>query len=100
MEFVICGDFNSNVLKNSIFKQQITLLFQTSYLFQSIRFQTRIGKVSSFAIDNIFVDHGRINSCYVLPHGLSEHEAQYFVLSNVYNHHRNKNTIIQNWANI
>jgi len=67
MEFVICGDFNSNFLKNSIFKQQITLLFQTSYLFQSIRFQTRIGKVSSFAIDNIFVDHGRINSRCVFP---------------------------------
>jgi hypothetical protein len=62
MEFVMRGDFNINFLKNSIFKQQITLLFQTSYLFQSNTFHTRIGKVSRFVIDNIFLDHGGINS--------------------------------------
>jgi len=89
MEFVICGDFNINFLKNSIFKQKITSLFQTSNLFQSISFWTRIGKVSSFATDNVFVDHGRINSHYVSPHGLSDHKAQYLVLINVFNHHKN-----------
>jgi hypothetical protein len=81
MKFVICGDFNTNFLNNSIFKQQITLPFLTSYLFQSINFQTRIGKVATFVIDNIFVDHGRINSHYASPHDLSDHEAQYLVLS-------------------
>jgi hypothetical protein len=90
MEFVTCGDFNINFFKNHTFKQQITLLFQTSYLFLSINFQARIGKVSSFAIDNIFVDHRRINSHYVSLHGLSDHEAQYLVLSNVFNQHKNK----------
>jgi hypothetical protein len=38
MAFVIWGDFNINFLNNSIFKQQITLLFQTYNLFQSINF--------------------------------------------------------------
>jgi hypothetical protein len=90
MEFVICGDYNINFLKNSIFKQQIIIFFQTYNLFQSINFQTRFGKVSIFAVDNIFVDHGRINSHHVPPHGLSDHEAQYLVLSNAYNHHKNE----------
>lgn len=56
-EFVLCGDFNVNVLKDSIFKQQITLAFKTYNLFQSMNFPTRIGKVSSSAIHNPIVDH-------------------------------------------
>ena len=51
MEFVICGDFNINFLKDSIFKQKKTVLFQTYNQFQSINFPTRTGKVSSSAFD-------------------------------------------------
>lgn len=61
-------------------------------MFQAINFPTRIGMVYSFAFYNIFVDYGRINSHYVLHiiNGLSEHEAQYLVLNNVFNHHKDK----------
>jgi len=88
MEFVISGDFNINFLKDSIFKQKTTLLFQTYNQFQSI-FQPEL--VSS-AFDNVFIDHGRINSYYTSPiiNGLSDHEAQYLVLSNVFNYNKNK----------
>jgi len=104
-EFVLCGDFNVNVLKDSIFKQQITLAFKTYNLFQSMNFPTRIGKVSSSAIHNPIVDHSWINSHYIYPviNDLSDNEVHYLVLSNVFNHHKNKkqsfrNTIISKEA--
>jgi hypothetical protein len=85
-EFVICGDFIINFFKESIFKQQITLLFQTHNLFQSINFSATVGKISSSAID-----HGRIKS-HISPviNGLPDREAQYLVSSDVFNHHKNK----------
>jgi hypothetical protein len=91
-EFVICGDFIINFFKDFVFKQQIAVLFQTHNLFQSINFSVRVGKVSSSAVDNIFIDHGRIKSHYVSPviNGLPDYEAQYLVLSDVFNHHKNK----------
>jgi hypothetical protein len=48
--------------------------------------------IASFAIDNIFVYHGRIDSYYVSPiiNGLSDHEAQYLVLRDVFHLHKNK----------
>ena len=61
MEFIIRDDFNINFLKDSTFKQQITLLFQNYNWFQSINFPTRIGTVSSSAIDNIFVDQVKLS---------------------------------------
>jgi len=93
MEFVICGDFNTNFYKESILNQQVTLPFQSYNLFQATNFPTRIGKAYSSAYDNTFVDCGRINSHYVLPiiNGLSDHEAQYLVLNDFFNHHKDKN---------
>jgi hypothetical protein len=92
MELVICGDFNIKFYKESILNQQITLPFQSHNLFQAINFPTRISKVYSSAFDNIFVDCGRINSHCVLPtiNGLSDPEAQYLVLNDVFNHHKDK----------
>lgn len=91
-EFVFCGDFNVNILKDSVFKQQITLLFKTYNLFQSINFRTRIDKVSSSAIHNLFVDHSRINSHCIYPviNNISDNGVHYLVLNNVFNHHKNK----------
>jgi len=39
MEFVICGDFNINFHKQSIFNKQITLPFQSYKGFRQIIFQ-------------------------------------------------------------
>ena len=42
MESVKCGDFNINFLKDSIFKQQTTLLFQTLIGFSQLIFQLEL----------------------------------------------------------
>jgi hypothetical protein len=61
-------------------------------LFQSINFSATVGKVSGSAIDNIFVDCGRIKSHYLslVINGLPDLEAHYLVLNDVFNHHKNK----------
>ena len=43
-------------------------------------------KVSSLAIDNIFINYSRINSFKVfsLINGLSDHEAQYLCVNNIF----------------
>ena len=89
-EFVIRGDFNINFLKDYIFKQQITLLFKSHNPFQSI-FQLELVKFAVLQFI-IFVDHGIINSHYISPisSGLSDHETQCLVLSNVFKYHKNK----------
>ena len=66
--------------------QQLTLLLQSYNLFHIIDFPTGTTKVSSSAIDNIFIDYSRINSFKVfsLIYGLSDHEAQYLCVNNIF----------------
>jgi hypothetical protein len=58
---------------------------QSYNLFHVVDFPTRITKDSSSAIDNIFMEYGRVNTFQVfsLANGLSDHEAQYLSVSNV-----------------
>jgi hypothetical protein len=55
-----------------------------------IDFPTRISE-SGTAIDNIFIDHNRINSFVILSliNGLSDHDVQYFNLNNVFSPGKN-----------
>ena len=64
----------------------LTLLLKSYNLFHIIDFPTRMTKVSSSAIDNIFISYTRINSFQVLFlfNGLSDHEAQYLSVNNVF----------------
>jgi len=86
VEFIIYGDFNVNFLIDSSSAWQLTLLLQSYNLFHIIDFPTRTTKVSSSAIDNIFIDYSRINSFKVfsLINGLSDHEAQYLCVNNIF----------------
>jgi len=63
-----------------------TLLLQSYNFFHIIDFPTRMTKVSSSSIDNIFIDYSRINSFKVfsLINGLSDHETQYLCVSNIF----------------
>ena len=82
----VCGVFNVNFYRFK-FCSQLTLLLQSYNLFHIIDFPTGMTKVSSSAIDNIFIDYSRINSFKVfsLINGLSECEAQYLCGNNIFN---------------
>ena len=86
VEFIIYGDLNVNFLIDSSSAQQLTLLLQSCNFFHIIDFPTRMTKVSNSATDNIFIDYNRINSFKVfsLINGLSDHEAQYLCINNVF----------------
>jgi hypothetical protein len=83
-EFILCGDFNVNFLEESSHKTQLLVLLQSYNVFPTAQFPTRITETTSSAIDNIFIDKARLNSCEVIPigNGLSDHHAQCLVLKN------------------
>ena len=61
LEFIICGDFNVNLLIESSAARQLTLLLQSYNLFHVTDFATGTAKVSCSTIDNIFINYSRIN---------------------------------------
>jgi hypothetical protein len=95
-EIILCGDFNVNFLVNSSTAHQIISLLQSYNLFHVVDFPTRINKDSSSAIDNIFVDYSRLNTFQVfsLANGLSDHEAQYLCVNNIFGHQTNNNRLV------
>jgi exonuclease III len=84
LEFILCGDFNVNFLEDGVCKLQLALLMQSYNIFHTVEFPTRVGKNTSTAIDNIFIDRARIHSFKVtsISNGLSDHDAQCLVLLN------------------
>jgi hypothetical protein len=60
-----------------------------------VDFPTRFNTTSCSTIDNIFIDNSRINLFKVLPiiNGLSDHDAQYLTLDNVFLLNRGNNSI-------
>jgi len=91
-EFVICGDFNINFFKDSVFKQQITLLFQSYNLFQSINFPTRIAfKVSSSAINICLLTMVELTHVAYLVQSMAFLTRRLNIwFSIVFSHHKNK----------
>jgi hypothetical protein len=89
IKFVICGDLNVNFLTDSNLNLQITLLLQSYIMFHTIDFPTRTTKNFSSAIDNICIDYCKVNSFEVLPliNGLSDHDAPYLVLNQIFDSH-------------
>jgi hypothetical protein len=96
-EFIICGDFNVNLLIDSSPVQQLILLMQSYNLFHITDFPTRTTKGSNTAIDNICIDLSRINSFQIfsLTNGLSDHEAQYLRLNNIFYHQTGNYSIVK-----
>ncbi|PNF35250.1 hypothetical protein B7P43_G06859, partial [Cryptotermes secundus] len=97
LEIILCGDFNVNFLSNSNNVHQVISLLQTYNLCHVVDFPTRIAKVSSTAIDNIFLDYNRLNTFHVcsVNNGLSDHDAQYLVVNNVFGTQMKKNRLVR-----
>jgi endonuclease/exonuclease/phosphatase family metal-dependent hydrolase len=76
-EFIICGDFNTNFLNETVHKTQLLLLLQTFNVYNIVQFPTRIAENSSSLIDNIFIDNIKRNSYDVvsITNGLSDHDT-------------------------
>ena len=75
---LIYGDVNVNYLQESDKKSQLNALLNSYNLFSIVLFPTRIYGNSVPAIDNIFIDITKIDTCEVIPamNGLSDHDAQ------------------------
>jgi hypothetical protein len=85
-EFVICGDINIDYITDNHRKKQLAFLLNTYYLVHIVDFPTRVIRNLGTVIDNIFVDNYRVNSFTIssIVNGLSDHDAQYLILKNVY----------------
>jgi exonuclease III len=82
---IICGDINTDYLKNSNHTTKLNTLLATYNLHSIVNFPTRVTKHSSTAIDNIFMNKS-ININYTIEsliNGLSDHDAQILILQNI-----------------
>jgi hypothetical protein len=86
-------DLNINFLLESNNTFQLTLLLQSYNIFYTVDFPTRTS--TRTAIDNIFIDFCRINSFKVYPvvRGLSDHDTQFLVISNILKPQTNNNQV-------
>jgi exonuclease III len=73
VEFLICGDMNTDYLLNSSRKQQFPILLNTYNTSHTVTFPTRFEKDHASAI----VENSRLFGCMVFPlsNGLSDHNA-------------------------
>jgi hypothetical protein len=83
VEFLICGDINTDYLIESNQQTQLASLLTTYNLSETVNFVTKIQNNSSTSIDNIFVDERRINLSSVFPiiNDLSGHDAQILTIT-------------------
>jgi hypothetical protein len=82
---VLCGDINVNYLSDNNKKKQMELILASYNLLSTVNFPTRIQNGSATAIDNIFVDAFLQGNYVIYPlfNGLSDHDAQLIVLTEV-----------------
>jgi hypothetical protein len=82
MDFILCGDFNIDVLKDTDRGIKLNALLATYNLSNIVRFPTRITEETSTAIDNIFLDINKYDTYKIQPfhNRLSDHEAQILML--------------------
>ena len=86
MEYLICGDINTDCLIKSNWKKNLDSLVTTYNLSHTVTYATRIQNNSSTVTDNIFVDNSRINLPSTSPtiNGLSDNDAQILTIKNIY----------------
>jgi hypothetical protein len=83
-EFILCGDFNIDYLKDTYRKYLLDSLLASFNLFSTVKFPTRIFKCSSTQIDNIYINIYKFDfSVYPSINGLSDHEAQVIALTDI-----------------
>jgi len=76
-EYIICGDINKDYLVDSDRKAQLEALLKTFNLTSVINFPTRTHKLSTTAIDNIFIDISKMGNYSICPiiSELSDHDT-------------------------
>jgi hypothetical protein len=67
VNLIICGDININYLQTSSSKNQLESLMALYNLYGVVEFPTRITESSSTAIDNVFINKGKILSIQLAP---------------------------------
>ena len=83
-EFIICGDFNIDYIKDSSRKHLLDSILASFNLFSTVKFPTRIFKNTSTQIDNIFANIYNLDfTVYPVVNGLSDHDAQIIALTNI-----------------
>ena len=82
---IMCGDININYLDNTNNKQLLDALLASYGLQSIVTFPTRVKNYSSTAIDNFFIDRHKNFNFTISPllNGLSDHDAQILILSNL-----------------
>jgi hypothetical protein len=83
VELLICGNININYLIESNTKKQPDSMMNKYNLIQIVNFPTRTSNDKETQIDNMFLDSMRLNcySVYPMENGLSDHNAQIFILN-------------------
>jgi len=83
-EFITCGDFNIDYIKDSSRKNFLDSVLASFNLFSTVKFPTRIFKDTSTQIDNIYVNIYKFDfSVYPVTNGLSDHDAQIMALTDI-----------------
>ena len=83
-DIVLCGDFNINFFETTSRVLFLQSLLASFGLFSTIKFPTKNFDNSHTLIDNIFIDTNRFSfSAKPLVTGLSDHDAQIIVLSDI-----------------
>ena len=86
VEFLICGDINTDYLIKSSLKKQLASLLTTYNMLHTVNFATRIQYNLRPTTDNIFVDNSTVNLSSISPtiNGLLDHVAQILTIKNTY----------------
>lgn len=74
--YVLCGDFNINLLNDSISVTNFKDLLQTFDMSQTIFEPTRITVTTATLVDNIFLNSQNTGKGQVINNALSDHEGQ------------------------
>jgi hypothetical protein len=83
-EFIICGDFNIDYIKENSRKNFLVSISASFNLFSTVTFPTRIFTDTSTQIDNIYVNVYKFDfSVYPVINGLFDHDAQIIALTNI-----------------
>jgi len=85
IEFIVCGDMNTDYLIDSYNKKQLNTTLLSYNLTNTVQFPTRIQNNSKTAIDNIFIDVTKFGNYTVQPFyiDLSDHDAQIITINDI-----------------
>jgi len=83
-EFIICGDFNIDYIKDSSRNNFLDSILASFNFFSTVKFPTRIFKDTSTQIDNIYVNIYKFDfSVYPVIKGFSDHDAQIIAFTDI-----------------